>query len=452
MTPSIRFRLTAWYSLVVVAVLVTGAVAVAMIQQRLAVERLDREMRRQMLTLQGVMRTEFSEGLDLQAAADEASIEVVAPDRTLVLVRPDGVLLAMWGHPFAPNWRPRQDSATLETIDVRSGRVRLLSEPVMHQRERYVAAVIAPLEQFDAEHAELLLALGAGVLIALAVAAAGGWIVGHQTLRPLSVMATQARSISERDLAARLHTKNSHDEIGQFATAFNGVLDRLASALQGQRQFMADASHELRTPASVIRTTAQVTLAGPTRPENEYRESLAIVAEQSARLNRVVDAMFLLSRAEANAVPLVPEHLYVDDVVEECARALRVVADDRRVSVLTQGDTEVAFHGYNILLRQMVGNLLENAIRHASPAGRVAATVSSTPELITIRITDDGDGIPDHERHRIFQRFVRLDTRSPGAGLGLPIARWIAEAHSGSLVLESSGRAGSCFVVSLPRA
>jgi two-component system, OmpR family, sensor kinase len=451
MTPSIRFRLTAWYSLVVVAVLVTGAVVVAMIQQRLALDRLDREMRRQMLTLQGVMRTEFSEGLDLQAAADEASIEVVAPDRTLVLVRPDGVLLAMWGHPFAPNWRPRQDSAILETIDV-AGRARLLSEPVMHQRERYVAAVIAPLEPFDAEHAELLLALGAGVLIALAVAAAGGWVVGHQTLRPLSMMATQAQSISERDFAARLHTKNSDDEIGQFATAFNGVLDRLASALQGQRQFMADASHELRTPVSVIRTAAQVTLAGPTRPENEYRESLAIVAEQSARLNRVVDAMFLLSRAEANAVPLVPEHLYVDDLVEECARALRVLADDRSVSVLTQGDSEVAFHGDNILLRQMVGNLLENAIRHASPAGRVAATVSNTAELITIRIADDGDGIPEDERHHIFQRFVRLDTRSPGAGLGLPIARWIAEAHSGSLVLESSGPAGSCFVVSLPRA
>jgi signal transduction histidine kinase len=451
MTRSIRFRLTAWYTVVVVAVLVTGALAVAIVQQGLALERLDSEMRRQMLTLQGVMRTEFSEGLDLQAAADEASIEVVAPDRTLVLVRPDGALLAMWGHPFAPNWRPRRDSATLATIDVGSGRARLLSEPVAHQREHYVAAVIAPLDAFDAEHAELLLALGAGILIALAVAGAGGWVVGRQTLRPLSEMATQARSISERDLAARLHTPNHRDEIGQFATAFNGVLDRLAAALQGQRQFMADASHELRTPVSVIRTTAQVTLAGRTRPENEYRESLAIVAEQSARLHRVVDAMFLLSRAEANAVPLVPEHVHVDDVVEECARALRVLADDRKVCVLTQGDSEVAFHGDNILLRQMVANLLENAIRHASSAGTVVATVNATPTEVTIRIADDGTGIPDHEQHRIFQRFVRLDTRAPGAGLGLPIARWIAEAHGGQLVLLSSGSAGSCFMVSLPR-
>jgi signal transduction histidine kinase len=264
-------------------------------------------------------------------------------------------------------------------------------------------------------------------------------------------MATQARSISERDLSARLQTPNSGDELGQFAVAFNGVLDRLASALQGQRQFMADASHELRTPVSVIRTTAQVTLAGPARPQSEYRESLDIITEQSARLARVVDAMFLLSRAEANAVPLVPEHLYVDDLVEECARALRVLADDRKVSVFTQGDTEVAFCGDNILLRQMVANLLDNAIRHASSAGTVAATVSATPTQVTIRVTDDGTGIPDHEQDRIFQRFVRLDTRGPGAGLGLPIARWIAEAHGGQLVLVSSGSAGSCFMVSLPR-
>ena len=103
------------------------------------------------------------------------------------------------------------------------------------------------------------------------------------------------------------------------------LLDRLAAALHGQRQFMADASHELRTPVSVVRTTAQVTLARGTRPEHDYRESLTIVEEQSARLARLVDAMFLLSRAEAQGIPLMREPLYLDDLVAECARALRVL-------------------------------------------------------------------------------------------------------------------------------
>jgi signal transduction histidine kinase len=451
MTLSIRLRLTAWYSLVVVAVLVAGAIAVAIVQQRLALERLDGELQRLMLTLQGVMRTEFSEGLDLQRAADEASIEVIAPDRTQVLVRPDGALLAMWGQPFPRDWRPRPSPGALDTIVVGSRRFRVFSQSVTHQKERYSAAVIVSLELLEAEHSELLLALGAGVIVALAVAAAGGLVVGYQTLRPLSDMATQAQAISERDLSARLHTRHRDDELGLLAATFNGVLDRLASALHGQRQFMADASHELRTPVSVIRTTAQVTLGGSGRVENEYRESFEIVTEQSARLARMVDDMFLLSRAEANTVPLIREHLYLDDLVAECARALRVLANDRAVTVVTEGDSEVAFCGDNMLLRQMVANLLENAIRHGRPAGTVAATVTSTPTDVTIRITDDGDGVPPHEQARIFRRFVRLSTGTAGAGLGLPIARWIAEAHGGSLVLASSGPEGSCFVVCLPR-
>ena len=122
---------------------------------------------------------------------------------------------------------------------------------------------------------------------------------------PLTGMARQATAISEHAPTARLSTPNSRDELGRFAAAFNGLLDRLAASLNAQRQFMADASHELRTPVSVVRTAAQVTLARERRPEEEYRESLTIVAEQSERLARLVDSMFLLSRAEARAIPLV---------------------------------------------------------------------------------------------------------------------------------------------------
>jgi signal transduction histidine kinase len=213
---------------------------------------------------------------------------------------------------------------------------------------------------------------------------------------------------------------------------------------------MADASHELRTPVSVVHTTAQVTLARESRSEGDYRESLTIVEEQSARLARLVDAMFLLSRAEAQGIPLVREPLYLDELIAECARALRVFANERGVEVETRGDVEATFFGDNTLLRQMVGNLLDNAIRHATPGGKVAATLTRTPAAVTILVTDDGEGIPSHEQARIFERFVRLDTRSRGAGLGLPIAKWIAEAHGGRLVLESSHAGGSCFSVTLP--
>jgi len=452
MTWSIRARLTAWYTLVVVAVLVAGATAVVVVQDRLELDRLDGELRRLMLTLEGVMRTEFGEGLDLQGAVDEASVEVVAPDRTLVVARADGAVLATWGQPLPAAWRPGSDASTLESLVIGSSRFRVFSRPVTYAGHHYIAVVMAPLEALEAERAELLIALATGVLVALIVAAAGGWLVGRQTLRPLVDMATQATSISERDPSTRLHAPSNTDELGKFAAAFNASLNRLGKALHGQRQFMADASHELRTPVSVVRTTAQVTLARAGRTEDEYREAFAIVAEQSARLARLVDAMFLLSRAEAQGIPLIREPLYLDDLVADCARALRVFADERGLTVHTNGDGEVAFSGDNVLLRQMVGNVLDNAIRHARPGGTVDVSVRRTASGITIRITDDGAGIPAGDQERIFQRFVRLDSRADGAGLGLPIARWIAEAHGGRLVVESSNPDGTSFAVTLPAA
>jgi len=450
MTWSIRSRLTAWYSLVTVIVLVSGAVAVSLVQERLAFQRLDRELERLMLTLEGVMRTEFGEGLDLIAAAEEASTEVVAPDRTLLLTRYDGGLLEAWGRPLPIRWVPSYDRIGLETITVGTTRLRALSRHVVYKEHRYVATVMASLEGIEAENNNVRIALAAGVLFALAVAGIGGWVVGRESLRPLTQLAEQAASISEHEPSRRLQAPGADDELGRFAQAFNALLDRLGAALHGQRQFMADASHELRTPVSVVRTTAQVTLAQAARPEHDYRESLTIVEEQSTRLARLVDAMFLLSRAEAHGIPLVREPLYLDDLVAECARALRVLADERRVTIRTAGDAEVMFAGDNTLLKQMVGNLLDNAIRHATIFGTVTATVGHDSNTLTIRVADDGEGVPVEYRDRIFERFARFDSGSQGAGLGLPIARWIAEAHGGTLTLEATHGRGSCFTVSLP--
>lgn len=137
--------------------------------------------------------------------------------------------------------------------------------------------------------------------------------------------------------------------------------------------------------------------------------------------------------------------------MSESARALQVLARDRDVTVVADGDAAVRFNGDERLLRQMITNLMDNAVRHALRRGRVSATVHQTLATISIRVVDDGPGVPREAQARIFQRFARLNQEYAGAGLGLPIARWIAAAHGGTLILESTGPGGSTFTVTLPR-
>ena len=229
-------------------------------------------------------------------------------------------------------------------------------------------------------------------------------------------MADQASRIGAKDLNARLSAMRNDDEFGLLARAFNGLLDRLATAFNQQRQFMADASHELRTPVSVIRTATQVTLTKDARSVDEYRESLVIIGEQANRLSRLVDAMFLLSRAEAQSVPLRPEFLNLDDLLAETARALRVLAGQRGVTLTTEGAQEVGFTGDDALLRQMVGNLLDNAIRHAGPHGVVVASLKNGPDGVVLRVTNDGPGI-DVAEQRADLRAIRPSGR---VGRGRP--------------------------------
>jgi len=450
MNLSIRARLTLWYCSVVVVVLVTGAVVSALAQYEVSLQRLDDDLARSMATLEGVMRTEFGEGLTLEAAAKEASTEVVVPDRTLMVTRADGSVLEVWGLPMdRASLLAISQQTTTSAGETGAGEVRVLRRQVSHDGHRYDAMVIASLGPLRAHHAEMVRAMSFGVVVALIVAAAGGWLIGWRTLRPLTQMVHDVRRVNERDPKERLAAPPVHDELGRLASSFNGLLDRLAAAMHLQRQFMADASHELRTPVSVVRTATQVTLAKDVRSADEYREALDIIGEQAGRLTRLVDAMFLLSRAEAHGVPLQREFLNLDDLLAESVRAVRLLATQRGVVVETGSAEEVGLSGDLALLQQMIGNVLDNAIRHAGDDGRVTVTLDRTAAAATLRITNDGPGIAAEDQERVFERFVRIGD-SNGAGLGLPIARWIAEAHGGTLRLERSSPGATTFAVTLP--
>jgi signal transduction histidine kinase len=218
---------------------------------------------------------------------------------------------------------------------------------------------------------------------------------------------------------------------------------------------MADASHELRTPVATTRTAAAVALQQRHRDEAEYRDTLKIVEEQAVRLSRVVDDMFTLARADAGNYPVRMTPMYLDEVIDEVVRAARVVAGTRNVTVETTMVASAAYTGDEELIRRMVANLVDNAVRHTPDGSTVRVELDETDSGYAVAVKDQGPGIPPDLRAQIFERFFRADvsrrrSARDGAGLGLALARWIARAHDGDVVLARSSPSGSTFVISLP--
>lgn len=454
MTLTIRARLTIWYSLVTLLTLVAAALVLSAVHRRLGLNRIDRGLDDNLVTVRIGIDHELDEGLDLRHAVSDALSELELPGTGVAILDAQGALVAARGSGVVtlPESTLRLASTAAHSVPVDGGAVRIRATDHERDASRLRVVVWSSLAPFDAERATVKRTLWVAMPVGLLLAAVGGWVIGWRLLAPLAGMARQANAIDDRRLDGRLVVPATGDELGVLGTAFNSLLDRLAVAFQAQRRFMADASHELRTPLSIARTAAQVTLAQDERTVAEYRESLATVARQTERLTRMVDDMFELALADLDARPLQLEEVYLDEIVNECVSSARVLANDRAVSVAARTPVDVQMQADQSLIRQMILNLVENAVRHTPAGGSVQVAIEANDDRAQIAVSDTGPGIPETERERIFERFVRLEANAShgGGGLGLPIARWVAQLHRGTLALESTGPAGSRFVAVLP--
>src|SRR5713101_5331437 len=272
--------------------------------------------------------------------------------------------------------------------------------------------------------------------IALLLASAGGYFLARKSLAPVVAMSSQAGRIGAANLHERLAVQNDRDELGQLARSFNSLLDRLSDSFERQRRFMADASHELRTPVAILRGEAEVALSHQARSQEEYRESLGVLHQEAERLTHIVEDLFTLTRADAGQYPLQPSEFYLDELITECVHAARTLALAKNISLNFEGASESPLRADESLLRRMILNLLDNAIKYTLDGGRVVVTCRREGENYVLSISDTGTGVLADLQPRIFERFFRADkARSRaendggGAGLGLSISRWIAEAH-----------------------
>src|SRR5262245_48496298 len=296
--------------------------------------------------------------------------------------------------------------------------------------------------------------LRTGMPCAIGLAIAGGYCLAGRVLAPVDAMADTARRITAESLSARLPADNPRDEFGRLAGVFNETLSRLEAAFEQLRRFTADASYELRTPLTSLRSIGEVALHRSLTIQ-EYRDVVASMLEEVDRLTRLVENLLLLTRAEAGRIPMTRTVVDLSELVVSVSDALRVLAEEKdQVCAVDVGSPVTAVCDASIL-RHGVTNLLYNAIKYTPNKGviRLATTKTTTGEAV-IEVQDTGPGIAAVHRERIFERFYRVDDArsrdSGGVGLGLAIARWAVEANGGRIELESDEGRGTLFRIVLP--
>ena len=464
---SVRARLTVFYVIVLGVVLLVVGGLIYVLLARILYTRIDENLLATVDIATTSLGNDLAEGQDAVDAAQSTAAEISSPQQMLAIYDTHGQLIAEGGRDDdlqiqlpAPESIPAGDTLLTTVVEEKDAddrhRLAMRRVTLAEHGATYIVVAGSPLEPTDEELEALRDTLGYVVPIALLLAGLGGWFLAHRSLAPVVAMAERARHIGGEDLSGRLPVVNPHDELGRLAATFNELLARLESSMHQQRQFMADASHELRTPVTTTRTAANVALQQPHRDEEEYRKTLGIIEQQAMRLSRIVDDLFTLARADAGTYPVRMQPMYLDEALEEAAAAARVVASTRRVGIEVEAQSSASFMGDEELIRRLLANLLDNAVRHSPAGSTVRVELRPAPGGYRLVVADQGSGIAAEHRPHIFERFYRVDAsrtrgnHDGGAGLGLALARWVVTVHGGNITLSDSSESGSTFSISLP--
>lgn len=467
MLDSVRTRLTLWYLCVLGLTLVAFSTGVYFLLAHSLYQRLDADLKAAVEGTKAMLERVVGKEENREVITSELE-ELFSPEQAVAVFDERQNLVAEKTarngvHALISPIDNKQTAESVFYVTLRGGnsddderRIAIRKVNIPAAQKSYFIAVSHPTKPVEEELELLENIFFVAVPLTIILAGVGGWFLARRGLAPVVVMSERARRISAENLELRLPVANPRDELGSLASTFNELLARLDAAFAQQRQFVADASHELRTPLYVIHTTAEVTLEKTNRNENEYREAIAMMDEQTRRLTKIVEDMFTLARADTGSRPLEQSDFYLDELLEETIRAAGVLATRKNISLNVAAFAESPFHGDEGLLRQMFLNLLGNAVKHTPSGGRVGVKLESKSSGFFITITDTGRGIPAEAQPHIFERFYRADkSRSHtetngGAGLGLAIAKWVVETHNGTLELIRSDAEGSTFVVFLP--
>ena len=323
-----------------------------------------------------------------------------------------------------------------------------LVRPVHHAHILQVAAPLRPVSDVVRTLVRLLLAVG-GVGVGLTFL--GAWGLAGRAVRPAREIAEQAEAITAGSLSARIHAHADAIEYQRLVAVLNDMLERLESAFEAQRRFVADASHEVRHPVAVLRAALDLALRRDRSPE-EYRTAIGDAVAQVDRISALAEGLLTLARADAGVLSPRREPHDLLSLAQEAARGMNAVADRRAIRLTVTGQPIVVTVDAELVGR-VLDNLLDNALKFTPSGGTVSVLVKHDGGAAVVQVTDTGPGVRPEQRRRLFERFFRGDparAADGGAGLGLPIAKGIAQAHGGDVTYAPRPSGGSQFTVRLP--
>lgn len=330
--------------------------------------------------------------------------------------------------------------------------VRLLIEEFSVNNERFLIYVAEGITADINLLRSFKLFLSIVFPLAILISGLGSIVVAWLSLRPLASFSSQIGTITEKRLHQRVDAKLVDAELKALASSFNETMDRLEKAFQAQRDFLSDASHELRTPTSVIKSTVDVTLRRE-RPVEEYREALETIKTATERMGGLIDRLLRLSRLDAEQAKFKNEKVSLKDILEITLKTISPLAQEREIKVNAEKIEEIVIAGDKDQLVELFLSILDNSIKYNMPNGSVTVSMGRPGEWAITRITDTGIGIAPEALDKVFDRFYRADLSRgevPGTGLGLPIAKGIAESHGGRIEVESEVGEGTTFSIYLP--
>ncbi|OGX37835.1 MAG: hypothetical protein A3C36_05965 [Omnitrophica WOR_2 bacterium RIFCSPHIGHO2_02_FULL_52_10] len=319
----------------------------------------------------------------------------------------------------------------------------------------YIGFVAIPLRGVQQTLMQTSAILVVAIPFMMILASLGAWVLLNRALSPLREVIRTAQAIQAKDIDHQLCVPQTSDEVQVLAETFNKMIQRLRRSFTQMQQFVSDASHELRTPLTVLKGEIELGLKTHLHPDR-CRAILEVCSSEISRISRLVDTLLFLSNADEEKISLDSKPVPMNRVMEEMAEQARILSESKGIQVELTNGVDVVLQGDEMRLKQLLLNLIDNAVKYTPAAGRVMMGSRVENGHLELKVADSGIGIAAQDLQRIFDRFYRAD-KSRGQvdgsyGLGLSICKWIAEAHSGTIRVESSPGKGSAFYVTLPLA